>query len=238
MGRLARIFKNFIVLIDDNLGVLIISNIYWSICCIPFIFVQFYFLPDEKLNFLWAVLSFFTFLFIPTATSGLFYLIHTIITEHDAELGDFLIGVKKYFLKSILLCLIYIGIILFLTFNIIFYFKFLQLFSGMSKYFVLVVVGVVIWTLFFVILSMIYIFPIMINYEITILNILKKAFLLELNNLLLSLIIFMAVLFLCVVYIISGFGAVCLLGSSIAILSTITLRELAVNKNKKLIGDS
>ena len=72
----------------------------------------------------------------------------------------------------------------------------------------------------------------MVSYQMSIFNILKNAFLLELNNLVVSWTIFIALLFLCFVWIISGIGIVCFLGSTIAVLESVTLKELVVIDNE------
>lgn len=226
MTHLKIIFKSFFTAIQDNLELLIMANVGWFGLSAPFILLQFYFVYYNKTSILGMILSFMTFLLIPASTAGLFYLVRVILIEPDAGFRDFIFGFKKYFIKSFFLCLVDILILGVLTVNLVFYLKLFPALSGSFKYLILLVLGLIIWFLFFALLSQIYLFPVMVTKEVSITGILKDAFLLGLNNLRLNVVILATLIFMTVLWIISGLGILCFLGSTVAILETVALQEL------------
>lgn len=226
MRSLKKILKQFVSVANDNLETLIISNIGWFAFCSPIILIQFYFIKSNNLNILWAITTFITFLLIPATTAGLFYLCRIILIHHDAEFKDFLKGIKKYFAKSIIIASLDILILLVLSINLSFYLEMLPALSGASRYFVLATVGFIIWGLFFSLISQVYIFPVMVKENISVFNILKNAFLLSINNILLSITVFVIIIILSSLWIISGLGVLCFLGITAGLLGTVTLDEL------------
>ncbi len=233
MKHLKKILKQFFSVANDNLETLIISNIGWFAFCSPFILVQFYFIRKDNLNILWVITTLITFLLIPATTAGLFYLCRIMLIHHDAEFKDFLKGIKKYFVKSIILVFVDILILLMLTINLSFYIRLLPTLSGAGRYFVLGTVGFIIWGLFFAVISQIYIFPVMLRENISVFSTLKNAFILSINNILLTITIFVIIIILSSLWVISGLGVLCFLGITVTLLGTISLEELIKQATKE-----
>jgi hypothetical protein len=226
MTHLKKVFKSFFTAIQDHLELLVIANVGWFILCAPFILLQVYWIYfDKSSQWVW-LLSWPALLIIPMATAGLCYLIRIMLLEPDAGLKDFMFGLRKYALKSLGLCFFDFLLILILAVNLIFYLKLLPGLSGPFKYFILIVVGLMIWGLAFLFLLQLYLFPVMVSGNASIVKVFRESFILMSRNLLFSIIITAFFIFMGAVWIISGLGVLCFLGSTAVLLGILAMEEL------------
>lgn len=144
-------------------------------------------------NTLWFLFS-ITIIGLPTVTAALFNLAYLITLDISVKLKDFFIFMpKKIFISTfviLILCLIYI----FLLFNIRFY---LHRFGIIGVIFG----GISFWLLIFSLIASVYIFPLICRYN-NYWKIFKYSFILTIDNLKITLILFITTILLLVMEIV------------------------------------
>lgn len=133
------------------------------------------------INILWLLCS-ITVIGLPAATTALFYIAYLIVLDKSVKFNNFFVFLLKYFFISTFITLILCIGYLFLLFNIRFYLHHFGIIGAIFG-------GTSFWLFIFFLLILIYIFPLMCRYN-NFLRILKYCFILTMDNLKTTLILF------------------------------------------------
>lgn len=182
--------------IYDNLGWVLFMSVIWSGFAAPFLFAIF---PGNLSTPLRIILGSSVIVLGP-ATAGCYYIANKLIKRELVEWRDFFYAFKKFFWKAVALALILITAIAILLANFIFYFQ-------MHSTFIKVLSIVWLYVIIFLGIMQTYMFPLLIEQDTGIKKIVKRSFLLSIDNIGITLVIFLIVTALLIICILTGVGA-------------------------------
>lgn len=161
----------------DNLTTIVLLNLLWFFFSLAPVFLSSLISEDITLFIMAAILA---LLLIGPVTSASQYLLSLLVNREEITVADFTSAFKKFFWRSELLVIIGLAVLIFMVFNFSISVEnpawYVRLLSGIWLYFVL-----------FWLLVLQYIFPLLVQQDIGLLLALKRASLLVLDNLLISL---------------------------------------------------
>lgn len=182
--------------IYENLGWVLFMSVIWSGFAAPFLFAIF---PGNLSTPLRIILGSSVIVLGP-ATAGCYYIANKLIKRELVEWRDFFYAFKKFFWKAAALALILITAIAILLVNFIFYFQ-------MYSTFIKVLSIVWLYVIIFLGIMQTYMFPLLIEQDTGIKKIVKRSFLLSIDNIGITLVIFLIVTALLIICILTGVGA-------------------------------
>lgn len=223
-----RTLRRFFWDIYDNLGILILSNLL-SFFLWLFLSFSLWLLLISPLRlaltpFLsFRLLTFLPFLFsLPVASAGLFYVSHLIISREGVRVRDFFLGLKRYFVRGLLLGLIISFLLILVSSSISFYHQIGQ----EGKRIAAVLGGMNIWLFFLFFLMEMYSFPLIVEQNITLGKALKRSALLALDNPFFTMAISVEALAIAALCLFSGVGIPLLVMGLVSLLFSRALKEL------------
>ena len=177
------------------------------------------------ISILWLFCS-FTIILIPPVTASIFHVAYLLINKNQVKLSIFFYGILKYFFKSILITLFFVFCFLLIFSNIQFYFFHFDMLG-------MILAGLSFWIFIFLILTSMYVFPLIIlDYSYK--NIIKYSFLISATNTIFTLKFVFFTALLIILGIILPFIGV----GFLAVLSQEMLRELQAKYNNEIIVDN
>jgi len=207
----ARALKFWLSDTYNNLGKVVLVNLFWTACSVPSILIGIHTRKNfSPLAFLALVVS---FLLTSPALGGMFYLSRKIVVNDPyLEMRDFFDGVKKYWEKSLILLAISLITPALILGALVFYGQLARFHPA----------GVILWVLslwgiIFFLLMQTYFFPLMVTQDMGIKQILKTSLFLALGNagftviVVLVQIIFLALFAITGIIFIGGISTICLL---------------------------
>jgi uncharacterized membrane protein YesL len=197
-GELLRpAFKHALWNTYDHLGLLVVANLVWLVLCVPVVTA-------------------------PPATAGLFYLVRKLSLDEDAGLRDVFDGFRIHLAPSLKLGGLDLLALALLWVNIDFY----SHLRGGANIPGLLLAAVLVWAGTFYLLMHAHLLPLMMGGETSLVQLLRKAALLTLDNLAFTVGITLQAASLTVLCVISGAGLLLVNGSIVAELLTAGHREL------------
>ena len=195
------IIKASFVDIYDNLGWVLFMSAIWFGFAIPLLFA----ILLKNLSTPLRIILGSSVITLGPATAGCYYVANELVKrEYFVGWKDFFYAFKKFFWRASALALILIAIIAILVANFIFYF---QIRSPFAK-----VVSILwLYVIIFLGIMQTYMFPLLIEQDTGIKKIIKRSFLLTINNIGISLVIFLIVTALSIICILTGVGALLLM---------------------------
>ncbi|MFB3895862.1 MAG: hypothetical protein ACE14V_06120 [bacterium] len=215
----------------DNLGHILLANILWFVCNLPgLLVIYFLFHLTAGLNLLWI------FLIIPigifsVTTVGLFAYTKQLMELKDNSIKQFFMGIKQYSGKATVIVLIHVLIFILVAVNINFY---IQLRGNMQMAGV-VLAGIAFWCGVLVTLESVYALAILVQHNLGIRKTLKRSFLIVLDNLWITIGIFIFLLSFLILCLFSGIGPVLFMMSGIAMLGNNAIYEIMTKYEQKPI---
>ncbi|MCX7795970.1 MAG: DUF624 domain-containing protein [bacterium] len=194
------IIKGAFVDVYDNLGWVLFISVVWFGFAVPVVFAV---LPGN-LHIVFRVLLGTSVIFLGPATAGAYYLANKLIKRESVEWRDYFFAFKKFFWRSEALILIYLLAIAIVVVDFMFY-------SQIQNIIVRVLSIFWLYILLFLGILQTYMFPLLIEQDTGIKRVIIRSFLLSIDNIGVSFVIFVVVIVLCAVCIITGVGALLLL---------------------------
>ncbi len=179
------------------------------------------------LNLLSSILM-ITIVGIPFALGGLYGIANQIANYEQAEFRDYWLNGRKYFVKALSLVIFVIILIGLLAVNI--YFYYVQIISPQTaanmRIIFSLMLGVIVWLsmLFFILMH--YLFPMMIQSGDKFLSLLKKSYFIMLDNIAISLYLFISSIFWSILGIYTGVIAFFFSLSVMSVIGQTAVREL------------
>lgn len=213
----------------DNLGHILLVNVIWFICNLPGLMIMYLiFRSSLGINLLWILLCIPLFIF-STTTAGLFAYTKQLMELKDSSIKYLFLGMKQYYGKGLALVLIHLGIFLLIIININFY---LQL-RGSMQMLGVILAGLAFWCGIFVALESLYSFAVLVQQNLSIKKTLKRSFLLVLDNLWVTIGIFIFCISFLIISLFSGIGPILFMMSCIAMLGNNAIYEIMAKYVKK-----
>ncbi len=194
------IIKGAFIDIYDNLGWVLFVSAIWFGFAIPFMFAI---LPGQLPIFLRILLG-TSVIFLGPATAGAYYLANRLIKRESIEWRYYFFAFKKYFLIVVALIVIFILAIVIIVVDFMFY-------SQIQNIAIRILSILWLYILIFLGVMQTYMFPLLIEQDTGIKKVIVRSFLLSIDNIGVSLVIFLLVVALSAVCIITGVGALLLL---------------------------
>jgi uncharacterized membrane protein YesL len=192
--------KTSFIDIYDNLGWVLFISAIWFGFATPFIFAI---LPGN-LHISLRILLGTSVIFLGPATAGAYYLANRLIKRETVEWRDFFYAFKKFFWRAEALILILIVAIAIVVVDFTFY-------SQIQNMVVRVLSIFWLYILLFLGIIQMYMFPLLIEQDTGIKKIIVRSFLLSIDNIGVTLVIFLIVIALSTLCIFTGVGALLLL---------------------------
>jgi len=186
--------------IYDNLGWVLFISAIWFGFAIPFVFAI---LPGNLHLFLRILLG-TSVIFLGPATAGSYYLANRLIKREIVEWRDFFYAFKKFFWRAEALILILIVAIIIVVVDFTFY-------SQIQNTVVKVLSIFWLYILLFLGIIQIYMFPLLVGQDTGIKKMIVRSFLLSIDNIGVTLVIFLIVIALSILCIFTGVGALLLM---------------------------
>lgn len=194
------IIKGAFIDIYDNLGWALFVSAIWFGFAVPFMFAI---LPGQLPIFLRVLLG-TSVIFLGPATAGAYYLANRLIKRESIEWRDYFFAFKKYFWRAEALIIIFILAIVVIVVDFMFY-------SQIQNIAIRILSILWLYILIFLGVMQTYMFPLLIEQDTGIKKVIVRSFLLSIDNIGVSLVIFLVVVALSAVCIITGVGALLLL---------------------------
>lgn len=194
------IIKGAFIDIYDNLGWVLFVSAIWFGFAVPFMFAI---LPGQLPIFLRVLLG-TSVIFLGPATAGAYYLANRLIKRESIEWRDYFFAFKKYFWRAEALIIIFILAIVVIVVDFMFY-------SQIQNIAIRILSILWLYILIFLGVMQTYMFPLLIEQDTGIKKVIVRSFLLSIDNIGVSLVIFLVVVALSAVCIITGVGALLLL---------------------------
>ena len=198
----------------NNLGKVILANLFWTACFIPCLLIGMWIRQNFSPSTLLMLVA--SFLLTSPALGGMFHLSRKIALDDPyIEIRDFFEGVKKHWRKSLYLVAISLIIPVLTGGALIFYG---QVAKAHPAGIILWIMSL--WAFIFFFLMQVYLFPLMVTQKMTLGQILKTSLLLAFNNLgftavvVLAQLAFLFLFSLTGIIFIGGVGTICLLQTS------------------------
>ena len=195
----------------NNLGKVILANLFWTVCFIPSLLIGIRI--KQNLSPPAFLILMTSFLLTSPALGGMFHLSGKIVLNDPyIEIRDFFEGIKKYWRKSLFLLAISLIIPTLTAGALIFYSQIVKTHP----------IGIILWVIslwifLFFLLMQVYLFPLMITQKMGLAQILKTSLLLALSNVGFTMIIvlvelvFLLLFSLTGIIFIGGASTICLL---------------------------
>lgn len=205
------IIKGAFVDIYDNLGWVLFVSAVWFGFAVPFGFA----ILSGQLHPILRVLLGTSVIFLGPATAGAYYLANRLIKRESIEWRDYFFAFKKYFWRAEALMIIFILTIIVVVVDFMFYSQIQNIVVRLLS---------ILWLYILVFLGVMqtYMFPLLIEQDTGIKKVIVRSFLLSIDNIGVSLVIFLIVVALIAVCIITGVGALLLLMGMKSFLDTKT----------------
>jgi uncharacterized membrane protein YesL len=194
------IIKGAFIDIYDNLGWVLFISALWFGFAVPVVFAV---LPGNLHTSLRVLLG-ISVIFLGPATAGAYYLANRLIKRESVEWRDYFYAFKKFFWRAEALILIYILAIIIVVVDFMFY-------SQIQNIVIRILSIFWIYLLLFLGILQTYMFPLLIEQDTGIKKVIVRSFLLSIDNIGVSFVMFLVVLVLCGICIITGVGALLLL---------------------------
>ena len=190
-------FKRFMWHAYDHLGLLVVANLLWLALCVPVITA-------------------------PAATAGLFALARRITDGEHVSLADFFLGFRADFLPALKVGSFTLAAVLLLWVNVDFY----SHLGGWATLPGMLLAAVMIWAGAFLLLMHVHAHALIARGDVALRTVLRKSALLVLDNIGYSVGVSIQALSVAVISLVTGAGAVLVLGSFVALLLSCGHREL------------
>lgn len=194
------IIKGSFIDVYDNLGWVLFISAVWFGFAIPVVFAV---LPGN-LHIILRLLLGISVIFLGPATAGAYYLANRLIKRESVEWRDYFFAFKKFFWRSEALILIYLLAIAIVVVDFMFYSQIQNIIVRILSIFWL-------YLLLFLGILQTYMFPLLIEQDTGIKKVIIRSFLLSIDNIGVSFVMFIVVIALCAVCILTGVGALLLL---------------------------
>jgi len=192
--------KTSFIDIYDNLGWVLFLSAIWFGFATPFVFAV---LPGSLHPFLRILLG-ISVIFLGPATAGCYYVANRLIKRETVEWRDFFYAFKKFFWRAEALILILIVAIVIVIVDFTFYSQIQNIAVRILSIFWL-------YILLFLGIIQIYMFPLLIEQDTGIKKIIVRSFLLSIDNIGVTLVVFLIVVAISVLCIFTGVGALLLM---------------------------
>jgi uncharacterized membrane protein YesL len=213
----------------DNLGHILLANVLWFICNLPGLaLIYLVFHISSGFNLFWILLL-IPLGIISATTVGLFAYTKQLMELKDNSIKSFFAGIKQYYRKAFVITLIHVLLFILIIVNINFY---LQLRGNMQMAGV-VLAGLAFWCGIFIALESIYVFAILVQNNLGIKKTLKRSFLIVLDNLWVTIGIFIFLISFLILCLFSGIGPILFMMSCIAMLGNNAIYEIMAKYEKK-----
>lgn len=213
----------------DHLGHILLVNVFWFIFNLLGLTVLYFLLKyTTGFNLLWILLLIPLGIFAVT-TAGLFAYTRQLMEVKDNSIKQFFIGMKQYYRKALAIVLIHVFIFILVIVNMNFY---IQL-RGNMRMVGVVLAGIAFWCGVLVALESLYAFAILVQHNLGIKKTLKRSFLIVLDNLWITIGIFIFLLSFLVLSLFSGVGLVLFMMAGIAMLGNNAIYEIMTKYEKK-----
>lgn len=194
------IIKGAFIDIYDNLGWVLFVSAIWFGFAVPFVFAI---LPGN-LHIVFRIILGISVIFLGPATAGAYYLANKLIKRESVEWRDYFFAFKKFFWRAEALIVIYLLAILIVVVDFMFYSQIQNMIIRILSIFWL-------YLLLFLGILQTYMFPLLIEQDTGIKKVIIRSFLLSIDNIGVSFVLFLVVLALCALCIVTGVGALLLL---------------------------
>lgn len=194
------IIKGAFIDVYDNLGWVLFISAIWFGFAVPVVFAV---LPGN-LHIIFRLLLGISVIFLGPATAGAYYLANKLIKRESVEWRDYFSAFKKFFWRSEALILIYLLAIAIVVVDFMFYSQIQNIIVRILSIFWL-------YLLLFLGILQTYMFPLLIEQDTGIKKVIIRSFLLSVDNIGVSFVMFIVVIALCAVCILTGVGALLLL---------------------------
>lgn len=194
------IIKGAFIDIYDNLGWVLFVSAIWFGFAVPFVFAI---LPGQ-LHIILRIPLGISVIFLGPATAGAYYLANRLIKRESIEWRDYFFAFKKYFWRAEALILLFILAIIVIVVDFMFY-------SQIQNIAIRILSIFWIYILVFLGVMQTYMFPLLIEQDTGIKKVIIRSFLLSIDNIGVSLVIFLIVIALSALCIVTGVGALLLL---------------------------
>jgi uncharacterized membrane protein YesL len=216
----------------DNLGHIILANVLWFLCNLPGLsLIYLVFHISTGFNLFWILLLIPLGIFSVT-TAGLFAYTKQLIELQDNSIKSFFLGMKQYYGKAMGIAIIHLILFVLIIVNINFY---LQL-RGNMQMLAVVLAGLAFWCGIFVALESLYAFAVLVQHNLGIKKTLKRSFLIVLDNLWVTIGVFIFLISLTVLSLFSGIGPMLFMMSCIAMLGNNAIYEIMTKYDKKPVA--
>ncbi|MBN2090147.1 hypothetical protein JW964_11050 [candidate division KSB1 bacterium] len=179
------------------------------------------------LNLLSVVLI-LTFIGIPYALSGLFGITKQIAYYEHVEFRDYWSNMKKYFKKAFLLVIFTIIFLFLLAANL--YFYYIQIISSHTdanmRIIFSLMLGIMVWLSILFLIFLHYLLPMMVQSDDKFVSLLKRSYFLLLDNIAISLYLFLSSIFWFIIGVYTGIIAFFLSFSVISVVCQTAIREV------------
>ncbi len=173
----------------DHIGLLVLANLIWAALCLPVVTA-------------------------PASTAGLFHLTRKISKGEEVSLRDFFRGFRLHFLPALKLGVVDLAALLLLWVNVDFY----SHLSGAATIPGMVLAAAMVWVAAFFLLMHAHLYPLMVEGDTALRQLLRRSALLTLDNLAFTVGITVQAIALSVLCVITGAGLLLLNGSLVAVL--------------------
>jgi len=173
----------------DHIGLLVVANLIWAALCLPIVTA-------------------------PAATAGLFHLARKISKGEEVSLRDLFSGFRQHFLPAFKLGIVELAALLLLWVNVDFY----SHLRGVAAIPGMVLAAAMVWVAAFFLLMHAHLYPLMVEGDTALKQLLRKSALLTLDNLAFTVGITVQAIALCVLCVITGAGLLLINGSLVACL--------------------
>jgi len=195
------IIKTSFIDIYDNLGWVLFMSAIWFGFVTPFLFAI---LPGNLSIPLRIILG-SSIIALGPATAGCYYIANKLVKkDYFVEWKDFFYAFKKFFWRATALMLILAAAILVLAANFIFY-------SHIQNTAMRILSILWLYVIIFLGIMQTYMFPLLVEQDTGIRKIIKRSFLLTIDNIGITLVIFLIVTALSIICILTGVGALLLM---------------------------
>ncbi|MCX7919249.1 MAG: hypothetical protein N3A72_06510 [bacterium] len=209
----------------DNLGHLILANLLWFFCNILGLFLGYIILHiSPRFSIFWILFSIPLAIFSVT-TTAMFYYTKLMVEAKDSPIKQFFLGMKLYFWKGIFITLIHIFIGILVMINIQFYIQ--------IQGFGMILAGLAFWCGILVAMQSLYAYSILVQHNLPLRKTFKRSFLLLLDNLWITVGIFLFSIIFFIVSLLSGIGPILFMMSCIAMLGNNAIYEIMTKYEKK-----
>ena len=167
---------------------------------------------------------------VPSASAGILHFTSVLVLEKDAQIADIFRGIRRYVVRSILLCLMALIVWGVLVVNIVFYWEVV----GPKNFWLAAVLGgIAIWVFAFYNMMLVYIPPLLVQKQASMLATFRLAALLTLDNVRMTFGLYLSLVAILLLSCFTGVGIIVILSGVSGVILNVGYRELARRYERK-----